>query len=149
MCRWPSTPTRSMRQALSRTASRPFGGLDIEEVRKRSRATIPMGRYGTPEEFADVAVFHLSDLGNARRLVARHGQDIRYVSGIGWLVWDGCRFRRDDSGGVVRLAKETVTSMFEEAAQDTEGHRQELVRHALHSEANSRINAMITLASPR
>ena len=37
-------------------------GLDIEEVRKRSRATIPMGRYGTPEEFADVAVFHLSDL---------------------------------------------------------------------------------------
>ena len=37
-------------------------GLDIEEVRKRSRATIPMGRYGTPEEFADVAVFHMSDL---------------------------------------------------------------------------------------
>jgi 3-oxoacyl-[acyl-carrier protein] reductase len=29
----------------------------VEEVRARSLASIPMGRYGTPEEFADVIVF--------------------------------------------------------------------------------------------
>ena len=31
--------------------------LDIEEVRRQSRATIPVGRYGTPEEFAAVVAF--------------------------------------------------------------------------------------------
>jgi 3-oxoacyl-[acyl-carrier protein] reductase len=32
-------------------------GRSIEEVAAASAATIPMGRYGTPREFADVAVF--------------------------------------------------------------------------------------------
>src|SRR5436305_2058787 len=33
---------------------------------------------------------NLTDLGNARRLVARHGREIRYCpSWNSWLVWDG------------------------------------------------------------
>jgi 3-oxoacyl-[acyl-carrier protein] reductase len=32
-------------------------GLAVEEVRRRSVATIPMGRYGTPEEIADMVTF--------------------------------------------------------------------------------------------
>jgi 3-oxoacyl-[acyl-carrier protein] reductase len=36
-------------------------GIEIEEQRKRVFATIPMARYGEPEEFANAAVFLLSD----------------------------------------------------------------------------------------
>lgn len=36
-------------------------GKPVEEVVRASRATIPMGRYGSVEEFADVALFLLSD----------------------------------------------------------------------------------------
>lgn len=36
-------------------------GIDIETVRKRSEASIPIGRYGEPEEFADVAAFLCSE----------------------------------------------------------------------------------------
>src|SRR5579871_3386500 len=36
-------------------------GVAIEEQRKRMAATIPMGRYGEPNEFANAAVFLLSD----------------------------------------------------------------------------------------
>jgi 3-oxoacyl-[acyl-carrier protein] reductase len=36
-------------------------GVTLEEQRKRSAAAIPMGRYGTPEEFARAAAFLLSD----------------------------------------------------------------------------------------
>jgi 3-oxoacyl-[acyl-carrier protein] reductase len=36
-------------------------GITVEEQRKRSSATIAMGRYGEPEEFANAAVFLLSD----------------------------------------------------------------------------------------
>ena len=32
-------------------------GVDVEEVRTRSRAAIPAGRYGRPEEFGDAACF--------------------------------------------------------------------------------------------
>ncbi len=36
-------------------------GRPLEEIVRASRATIPMGRYGSVEEFADVALFLLSD----------------------------------------------------------------------------------------
>jgi 3-oxoacyl-[acyl-carrier protein] reductase len=36
-------------------------GIPTEEQRKKSMATIPMGRYGEPEEFAKAAAFLLSD----------------------------------------------------------------------------------------
>jgi len=36
-------------------------GISLEDQRKRSIGTIPMGRYGDPEEFARAAAFLLSD----------------------------------------------------------------------------------------
>ncbi len=39
------------------TADAAKAGLSIEEQRKRNYTTIPVGRYGTPEEFANVVVF--------------------------------------------------------------------------------------------
>ena len=44
----------------------------------------------------------LADQGNAVRLIARHGGDIRHVTGIGWFVWDGTRWERDTDGAVIR-----------------------------------------------
>jgi 3-oxoacyl-[acyl-carrier protein] reductase len=50
------------RIATDRVASLDAGraektGQSVEEVRAQSEAGIPMGRYGTPEEFAKVAAF--------------------------------------------------------------------------------------------
>ena len=36
-------------------------GISVEEQRKKSIGTIPMGRYGEPDEFARAAAFLLSD----------------------------------------------------------------------------------------
>jgi 3-oxoacyl-[acyl-carrier protein] reductase len=36
-------------------------GIPVEEQQKRTAATIPMGRYGDPQEFANAAIFLLSD----------------------------------------------------------------------------------------
>src|SRR5467141_3667487 len=60
-------------------------------------------------------VFPLSDLGNAERLVARHGVDVRFVPGMGWHAWDGRRWRIDDDGAVLRRAKLSVRSILGEA----------------------------------
>ena len=60
-----------------------------------------------------VAEIHDSDLGNARRLVAAHGSDIRYVTPWkDWLIWDDVRWRRDETGSVVRRAKTVVNKLY-------------------------------------
>jgi len=45
---------------LDATASQRLG-IPVEEQQRRSAATIPLGRYGSPDEFARAAVFLLSD----------------------------------------------------------------------------------------
>jgi putative DNA primase/helicase len=89
-----------------------------------------------------------TDQGNAERLADRHGANLRYCYPWGkWLVYDGTRWRVDDRGAVVRLAKETVRAIFEEAkeAQDDETAKQ-LGKWAISSQSESKLRAMISLA---
>lgn len=92
--------------------------------------------------------YHLTDLGNAERLVARHGRDLRYCWPFGrWYVWDGTRWTPDDTAEVERRAKETVRSIYTDAAQAlNEDRRKNLAKHAMQSEAKERVTAMVALA---
>ena len=91
---------------------------------------------------------NLTDLGNAERLVEKHGADLRYCyAWEKWLVWDGRLWKVDDTGEVERKAKETVRAIYAEAAHAEGGDtRKALANHAKSSEARSRIEAMISLA---
>lgn len=91
---------------------------------------------------------HLTDLGNAKRLVARHGENIRYCGAkTQWLVWDEARWRWDEDGAIERLAKDTIINLYREAAEvATKAERNELINHAQRSEAATRLRAMISLA---
>jgi len=91
--------------------------------------------------------FKLTDLGNAERLVALHGNDLRYCHAWkSWLIWDGVRWVVDRSNKVKLKAKETVRRIYLEASQADERDRIEIARHATKSESEGRINAMISLA---
>lgn len=89
-----------------------------------------------------------TDLGNARRLVNEHGEDLRYCHPWNkWLAWDGMRWKPDDSGEVERRAKETVRLIYAEASSESDERlREELVKWALRSENQQRIRAMISLS---
>lgn len=91
---------------------------------------------------------HCTDLGNARRLAKRHGDDLRDCRlWRQWLVWDGTRWVTDDTGEVERRAKQTVESIYQEAASArTKQEREALARWAKRSESAPRIRAMIALA---
>lgn len=97
---------------------------------------------GQPERF------NLTDLGNARRFVAQHGRDIRYCYAWGcWFLWDGMRWVKDVTGGIYRLAKDTVMSIYIEAANAIDSEeRKALAKHAARSESEARIKAMVSLA---
>lgn len=90
----------------------------------------------------------LTDLGNAERLVDRHGHDLRYVGAWNkWLVWDRRRWRVDATLKVYRHAKQTVRSIYDEAKHEpNEDRKKATFAHALRSEKAARVEAMVRLA---
>ncbi len=112
---------------------------------------------------------HLTDLGNARRLVRDHGRDLRHCHPWRkWLVWDERRWKLDDSGEPARRAKAVVWAMFDEAivlireaqaelksANDDEEKERaataklkranDLMKWAVKSESRERLAAVITV----
>jgi len=52
---------------------------------------------------------NLTDLGNARFLVKGDSKDLKYVPKYGWLVWQGGRWAKDETGEVERRAKGSTT----------------------------------------
>ncbi len=90
----------------------------------------------------------LTDYGNAERLVAMHGEDIRHASGIGWIVWDGRRFAHDDTGELLRRAKTTARAIYHDAAScENDDERKRIAQWARASESEPRLRAMVSLAA--
>jgi putative DNA primase/helicase len=104
--------------------------------------------YESPPSSEPPPRFHLTDMGNCERLVQRYGGDFRYCPAWGkFLVWDGCRFRTDDTGAIDYLGKETVRGIYHEAGNEPDKtRRQALADHAKRSEAAFRLMAMVRLA---
>lgn len=92
--------------------------------------------------------FPFSDLGNAERLVTRVGRDLRYCAlWTHWLHWNGRYWEMDESETVVRLAKETVRTIYADAAVSNDAvERRKIAKFALGSESAPRIRAMLELA---
>jgi putative DNA primase/helicase len=94
------------------------------------------------------AEIRYTDVGNAHRLVAAHGQELRYVGPWGsWLIWDGRRWRRDEKGEVVERAKNVAAELWDDALRHTDAtERARAVKWALTSEGAARVEAMVKLA---
>ncbi len=87
-----------------------------------------------------------TDLGNAKRMAWQHRDALRYAATIGWLEWDGCRWRSDDTLAVQRRAKETARRLLDEAYRCEDEEREKVVKFAMKSESAASIEAMIKLA---
>ncbi len=89
-----------------------------------------------------------TDIGNGERLARRHGRDIRYCLEWGkWLIWDGNRWCLDRTGEITRRGKNTVRSIYNEAAACGDDKiRAAIVKHGQASENERRLNAMISLS---
>lgn len=117
--------------------------LSRDEVIKIAQS---VSRY--PASTGGAQGFHLTDLGNAKRLVATHGDNIRFCYGMGkWLIWDGQCWKEDETNEIFRLAKGVVLEIYVEAASVADDKaRNRLIAHAVHSESENRLRAMVSLA---
>jgi putative DNA primase/helicase len=92
---------------------------------------------------------HFTDLGNARHFIAQFGHQVRYVPDQGWLIFDGTRWRLDDSEQILALAHTSIQSYYEEArnlTNDDDDLCKRLLKHAERSESLPRLTALLTLA---
>jgi putative DNA primase/helicase len=81
-------------------------------------------------------------------MVELHGDKFQWCAAWSrFLVWDGERWKHDDTGTVERMAKESVQSIYHEAANARDpDFRKALAKHDARSEAATRLRAMIELA---
>jgi hypothetical protein len=91
----------------------------------------------------------LTDGGNARRLVASHGHEIRWVPHANnWIIWNGTRWQLDVNGEIMRRAMATARDILVEAS--LKGMQQnisaEMAKHAIASESVRGLRAMIEIA---
>jgi putative DNA primase/helicase len=87
--------------------------------------------------------FPCTDLGNAERLAAWHGADLRHVPAWSWMVWTGKFWERGDKLARER-AHQTVRQIYRRASSEPDKDRREnLVRWAVSSENSARITAIL------
>lgn len=89
-----------------------------------------------------------TELGNARRLVEKHRGNIRFVHTMNaWYIWDGKSWVLDTSGGIYRLADETVEDLLRNTRLDAGGSTATAkIKFALKSQSRSQIENMVVLA---
>ena len=133
-------------------AGLPEGGdvsdwLAAGHTREELEALVEAAPEWRPEEVAP-GRFPLTDLGNAERLIAAHGANLRFHVNAGmWLDWTGAVWANDEAGEAHRLAAQTVRALHREAeAAESEAAREALFKHITKSESAPRLSAMLDLA---
>ncbi|WP_367899796.1 phage/plasmid primase, P4 family [Bacillus pseudomycoides] len=56
--------------------------------------------------------FRLTELGNAERIAYEYGHVIKYVSDIGWFIWDGKRWKLDMKKEIERITAKVLRSLY-------------------------------------
>ena len=111
----------------------------IGEYRKRAeRSVSPLANCPTT----------VGDVANAKRLVHLHGESIRHTPERGWMVFDGKRWKADESGQLVEFAKDAANSIFRELPElaGADEAQKALFGWAMKSQRLERLRAMIELA---
>jgi putative DNA primase/helicase len=168
---------RALADDTAETAAHPPVSRDTDEPPPHGDDDAPPGRQDDPgpppveQGGDDHPTEHLTDLGNARRLVALHGADLRWCpTGAhgGWLCWDGARWAPDAARAVRARAKDVPPAVEREAdgaalaattearaegagtdaaAKAGEEARGRVLRWARHSESAAALAAMVDLAA--
>lgn len=56
--------------------------------------------------------FRLTELGNAERIAYEYGHVIRYVGDMGWILWDGKRWKVDEKKEIYRIAAKVLRKLY-------------------------------------
>ncbi|MDA2937164.1 phage/plasmid primase, P4 family [Acidobacteria bacterium AH-259-A15] len=123
---------------------------ELEELKRKSRKgkSATKNRALVTSEIPDATPDLLSqgfhDAGNAERLIALHGHNLRYYHDSNkWLVFNGLRWIRDTDGTSEKRAKETILTFWKQAVAKSKEVAEKFARSSLNY---GRIKNMLALA---
>jgi putative DNA primase/helicase len=101
-----------------------------------------------PRQGSRLRFFPYTDTGNAERLVARYGADLRYCHPQkSWYTWDERRWVADRRGHVMDLAKNIARALYAEAAEiEKQTDREACAEFARKCESTERKKAALVSA---
>ena len=128
----------TLRQAYSRPAREPWGSKALPRVLETP--------HGGPASTPELLSHHLSDYGNAQRLIALYGADLRYCHALlKWLVWDGRRWAIDDGEYSRDRAQRTILEFAHQAFEQKNENALKFAARCLNSQ---RISNALREAQP-
>jgi putative DNA primase/helicase len=138
---------RSRREASASNHGLPLRESDGLERSPDDSEVPPAGNRASPRT-QDLTGYPYTDTGNAERLIAMFGENLRWCEKWKiWLIWDGRRWAEDWTRLIYALAKTTVREMYRQVADIADdGYRKMFAVFARESEERKRIEAMISLA---
>jgi putative DNA primase/helicase len=94
--------------------------------------------------------YNLTDLGNGLRFVGLQGEHVRYCTPWGkWLLWDGTRWRIDETEEVEKLAVCVVRDLLSQAAAcASDDERKAITKYARFVESRHARRDLLSSASP-
>ena len=94
--------------------------------------------------------FNFSDMGNAERLMAIYGKNIKYSPiCTRWFIWSGKHWEIDNFGKIELLTKDVLRKLQADGDTLTEDHeklKESVKKFVLRSETDGRVKAMINQA---
>ncbi len=123
-------------------------GPEPEPELKQESGPGPPPEQPPPAEAAATKIEKFTDLGNARRFVARYRGTVLYCEAWGrWLLWDAMRWAEDERLEVFARAADLIRSLYAVAKKiKDEDERKAFLSHLIKSESHRSIHAMVTLA---
>ncbi len=121
----------------------------LHQMAKESAGEIFLREWRSEVLILKASEIGCTDVGNARRLVTLHGENIRYdYSRRLWYAWTGTYWKEDAGAEVMRFAMDTARNILSEAAKtENDAKRKELITWAKSSEAAFHLQKMVSLAS--
>jgi len=128
-------------------------GHTIDDLLNLVKNTVQLGDYIKNENFS-LLYYHFSDVGNAERLIALYGSDIRYsFPQDKFFIWSGRHWQGDSTGGIYKLAKNTLRRLLtegealdESAVEADKEAKKKVMSFAIRSENDGKIKAMVNQA---
>jgi putative DNA primase/helicase len=137
------------REAIQHENDEPISNFPVPDYRKGRIRAVPanLALVNKWLKTADPNGIHLTDTGNAKILATQHRKYVRYCKQIGWFVWDGKRWLRDDTESINCIAKQTVLNCYTSLADVVDQRfRERVFKHLQRSESAKGITSMLTLA---
>ena len=107
----------------------------------RNEAALP-----APKSGIDFSRYERTDAGNALAFLDLFGENLRFIEKWGcWIVWDGARWREASDITLLPLARRTTEEMMKWAV-NCNSDREAWMKHALATQRDARLRAMINLA---